>query len=95
MLFRSLLGVYADGVITFPVGGVAVVIGSSMYTKQITTGFHLDMTNMLESLPAEAAASRSVVARMMMEIKAEAAGKVTRFKKIDSSFLTPMDAVIE
>ena len=91
----GLLGVYADGVMTFPVNGVSVVIGNKMYSGQVTAGFRLDMTNMLESIPAEAAASRGVVARVMMEIKAEAAGKVTRFKKIDSSFLTPMDFVVE
>ena len=49
----GLLGVYADGVITFPANGVAVVIGNQMYTGQVTTGFHLDMTNLLDEIPAE------------------------------------------
>ena len=92
----GLLGVYADGVITFPADGVAVVIGSKMYYGQVTTGFKLDMTNLLDEIPAEEGGeSAAPAARMMMEIKAEAAGKVTRFKKIDNSFLTPTDAVIE
>ena len=92
----GLLGVYADGVITFPANGVAVVIGNQMYSGQVTTGFCLDMTNLLDEIPAEEGGeSAAPAARMMMEIKAEAAGKVTRFKKIDNSFLTPTNAVIE
>ena len=83
----GLLGVYADGVITFPANAVAVVIGNKMYTGQVTTGFHLDMTNLLESLPAEAAPARAA-ARAEMKLKGEAMGKVTRFKKIDNSFMT-------
>lgn len=85
----DLLGVYADGVITFPANAVAVVIGSKMYYGQVTTGFHLDMTNLLDEIPAEeAAAARSAAARANVELKAEAMGNVTRFKKIDNSFMT-------
>ena len=88
----GLLGVYADGVITFPANGVSVVIGNKMYIGQVTTGFRLDMTNLLDEIPAEEGGeSAAPAARMMMEIKAEAAGKVTRFKKIDNSFLTPTE----
>ena len=87
----GLCGVYADGVITFPVDGMLFAIGDKAYYGNRNGAFALDMTNLLESIPAEAAAARGVVARVMMEIKAEAMGKVTRFKKIDSSFLTPMD----
>ena len=87
----GLCGVYADGVITFPVDGILFAIGDQAYYGNRNGAFKLDMTNMLESIPAEAAAARGVVARVMMEIKAEAMGKVTRFKKIDNSFLTPMD----
>ena len=87
----GLCGVYADGVITFPVDGLLFAIGDGAYYGNRNGAFKLDMTNMLESIPAEAAAARGVVARVMMEIKAEAMGKVTRFKKIDNSFLTPMD----
>ena len=92
----GLLGVYADGVITFPVDGVAVVIGNKMYYQQVTTGFKLDMTNLLDEIPAEEGGeSAAPAARVNMEIKAEAAGKVTRFKKIDNSFLTLKDCEIE
>ena len=91
----GLCGVYADGVITFPVDGILFALGDNAYYGNRNGAFALDMTNLLESIPAEAAASRSIAARMMMEIKAEAMGKVTRFKKIDNSFLTPTDAVIE
>ena len=93
----GLCGVYADNVITFPVDGLLFTIegtGKAYYANR-NGAFKLDMTNLLESIPAEAAASRGVVARVMMELKAEAMGKVTRFKKIDNSFLTPTDAVIE
>ena len=91
----GLCGTYADGVITFPADAILVAIGDDAYYANRNAAFALDMTDMLESLPAEAAASRSIAARMMMEIKAKAAGKVTHFKKIDSSFLTPMDFVVE
>ena len=59
----GLLGVYADGVITFPANAVAVVIGNKMYYGQVTTGFHLDMTNLLDSIPEGAAAARVPKAR--------------------------------
>ena len=91
----GLCGTYADGVITFPADGLLVAIGDDAYYANRNAAFELDMTNMLESLPAEAAASRSIAARMMMEIKAKTMGHVARFKKIDNSFLTPTDAVIE
>ena len=87
----GLCGTYADGVITFPADAILVAIGDDAYYANRNAAFALDMTDMLESLPAEAAASRSIAARMMMEIKAKAAGKVTRFKKIDNSFLTPTE----
>lgn len=91
----GLCGTYADGVITFPADGLWVAIGDDAYFANRNAAFALDMTDMLESLPAEAAASRSIAARMMMEIKAKTMGHVARFKKIDNSFLTPTNAVIE
>ena len=60
----GLLGVYADGVITFPANAVAVVIGNKMYTGQVTTGFHLDMTNLLDSIPQGAAVARAPKAKL-------------------------------
>ena len=91
----GLCGTYADGIITFPADGILVAIGENVYYANRNAAFALDMTDMLESLPAEAAASRSIAARMMMEIKAKTMGHVARFKKIDNSFLTPTNAVIE
>ena len=92
----GLLGVYADGVMTFPVNGVAVVIGNSMYTKQITTGFKLDMTNLLDEIPAEEGGeSAAPAARKAVKFQGEAMGKVSLFKKIDNSFLTLKAAEIE
>lgn len=88
----GLLGVYADGVITFPANGVAVVIGSKMYTGQVTTGFHLDMTNLLDEIPAEEGGESSApAARMEKKVKVGATGMVTRFKKVDNSYLVPTD----
>ena len=88
-------GTYADGVITFPADGILAAIGDKAYYGNRNGKFALDMTNLLDEIPAEAAASRSIAARMMMEIKAKTMGHVARFKKIDNSFLTPTDAVIE
>ena len=88
----GLLGVYADGVITFPANAVAVVIGSKMYTGQVTTGFHLDMTNLLDEIPAdEGGESAAPAARMGMKFQGKAMGKVSLFKKIDFSHLVPVE----
>ena len=88
----GLLGVYADGVITFPANGVAVVIGSKMYTGQVTTGFHLDMTNLLDEIPAEEGGeSAAPAARMGMKFQGKAKGKVSLFKKVDNSCLVPTE----
>ena len=83
----GLCGVYADGVITFPVDGLLFAIGDKAYYGNRNGAFALDMTNLLESIPAEAAPARSAAARANVEFKAEAMGKVTRFKKIDNSFM--------
>ena len=92
----GLLGIYADGVITFPANAVAVVIGSKMYYGQVTTGFHLDMTNLLDEIPAEEGGeSAAPAARKAVKFQGEAMGKVSLFKKIDNSFLTLKAAEIE
>ena len=82
----GLCGVYADGVITFPVDGLLLAIGDGVYYGNRNGAFALDMTNLLESIPAEAAPARAA-ARAEMKLQGEAMGKVTRFKKIDSSCL--------
>ena len=84
----GLCGVYADGVITFPADGILTELGGKAYYGNRNGAFALDMTNLIESLPEGAAAARSAAARANVELKAEAMGKVTRFKKIDNSFMT-------
>lgn len=92
----GLCGIYADGVITFPANAVAVVIGNNIYTKQVTTGFHLDMTNLLDEIPAEEGGeSAAPAARKAVKFQGEAMGKVSLFKKIDNSFMTPVSAELK
>ena len=89
----GLCGIYADGVITFPPKGLLISIGSSAYYANNNGAFALDMTNLLDSIPEEEGGeSAAPAARMGMKFHGEAMGKVTRFKKIDSSFMTPTGA---
>ncbi|MBE6285338.1 MAG: hypothetical protein E7093_02675 [Bacteroidales bacterium] len=89
----GLCGIYADGVITFPQKGLFLGIGSSAYYANTNGAFALDMTNLLDSIPEEEGGeSAAPAARMGMKFHGEAMGKVTRFKKIDSSFMTPTGA---
>ena len=91
-------GVLADNVITFPVKTLMVSMaeykdGQFMYANK-NGMFKLDMSNMTEA-PA-ASAARSAAARVSLErniVDAEVAVSkiVTHFKKIDNSFLTPME----
>ena len=57
-------GVYADGVITFPVNGILFALGNNAYYGNTNGAFALDMTNLLESLPEEAGAARASKARI-------------------------------
>ncbi|MBQ3243916.1 MAG: hypothetical protein IJB01_04860 [Bacteroidaceae bacterium] len=92
----GLCGIYADGVITFPPKGLLIGIGSSAYYANTNGAFALDMTNLLDSIPEEEGGeSAAPAARMGMKFHGEAMGKVTRFKKIDSSFMTPVDAELK
>lgn len=86
----GLCGVYADGVITFPVDGLFVVIGGNAYYGNRSGGFALDMTDLLESVPDGNGESAATAARVNMELKAQVVGKVSLFKKIDNSFISPM-----
>ena len=86
----GLCGVYADGVITFPVDGLFVVIGGNAYYGNRSGGFALDMTDLLESVPEEEGGSAAPAARVNMELKAQVVGKVSLFKKIDNSFIAPI-----
>jgi hypothetical protein len=92
----GLCGTYADGVITFPADGILAAIGDKVYYGNRNGKFALDMTNLLDEIPAEEGGeSAAPAARMGMKLQGEAMGKVSLFKKIDNSFLTPTDAVIE
>ena len=60
----GLCGVYADGIITFPVDGLLLGIGNKAYYGNRNAAFKLDMTNLLESLPEDAGAARASKARI-------------------------------
>jgi hypothetical protein len=84
-------GVYADGVITFPVKGLVVLNGEGKaYYANINGEFALDMSNLIETLPENGGTEAAPAARSEMKFNGEQMGKVTRFKKIDNSFLAPM-----
>ena len=92
----GLCGTYADGVITFPADGILISLGGKAYYGNRNAGFALDMTNLLDEIPAEEGGeSAAPAARKAVKFQGEAMGKVSLFKKIDNSFLTPTDAVIE
>lgn len=92
----GLCGIYADGIITFPPKGLMIAIGSSGGDANTNGAFALDMTNLLDSIPAkEGGESAAPAARMSMKFHGESMGKVTRFKKIDSSFMTPTNAELK
>lgn len=88
----GLCGIYADGVITFPVDGVLVGLGGKAYYGNRNGAFALDMTNLLDSIPEEEGGESAAPARMGMKFHGEAMGKVTRFKKIDNTFMNLVEA---
>lgn len=88
----GLCGIYADGVITFPIDGILVGIGSKAYNANRNGAFALDMTNLLDSIPEEEGGESAAPARMGMKFHGEAMGKVTRFKKIDNTFMNLVEA---
>jgi hypothetical protein len=85
----GLCGIYDNGVITFPVNGLMIQRADRAYYCNINGAFALDMTNMLETIPEEGGESAAPVVRMGMKPQGKAVGKVSLFKKIDNSFLTP------
>ena len=89
----GLCGIYADGVITFPVDGILSAIGSKAYYGNRNGAFALDLNTLVESIPAEVAAARSAAGRTNFGFKLNynfemGAKKAAGFKKIDNSFLT-------
>ena len=85
----GLCGTYTNGVITFPVNGLLYGIDGKAYRGNRSGAFALDMTNMLEAVPEAAAVATSVAAPKEVKLQGEPMGKVSRFKKIDNSFLAP------
>ena len=99
----GLCGIYAEGVITFPVDGILSGIGDKAYYGNRNGAFALDLNTLVESIPAEeeeAAEARSAAGRTHFGFKLNynfemGAKKAAGFKKIDNSFLTLKAAEIE
>lgn len=90
-------GIYADGIITFPVDGILIGIGENLYYGNRSGEFKLDMTNMQ---PVETASSKTSVTRqnapLQLNKNAATGLKInSRFKKIDNSFITPVEAELK
>lgn len=93
----GLCGVLADGVITFPVDGLLSVMGGKAYYGNRNGEFKLDMSNMQ---PVEAAAAKAPAVRsnISLEINEDAATGFKcgiRAKKIDNSFMAPVNAELK
>ena len=99
-------GVLAENVITFPVKGLLISMANyengGFYSSNVNGMFKLDMSNMTAEypeMPEDSEASEAPAARVSAErgVKNLEGGIKfgNRFKKIDNSFLTPTDAVIE
>ena len=97
----GLCGIYADGVITFPVDGLLSVMGGKAYYGNRNGAFKLDMSNMTPVGGEEnGEASEAPAARMMSSLKVnESAATGFKFgiraKKIDNSFMTPTNAELK
>ena len=93
----GLCGVLADGVISFPEKALLAQFGTSAYYCNTNSAFKLDLNDIADSAEGTSAA-RSAAVRMDKGFKYDnmkSMGKVSLFKKIDNSFLTPTNAVIE
>ena len=93
-------GILADNVITFPAGGLLISMADyengNLYTSNNNGAFKLDMSNMtpVEAAPAKAPAARINGERELNNVEGGRKFGI-RAKKIDNSFLTLKDAVIE
>ena len=89
----GLCGIFADNVITFPNKGLVIAMGGKPYSYGNMNGaFKLDLADITATPDEE---SNAPAARMFnAEIKSSKPS-FGGFKKIDNSFLTPTDAVIE
>ena len=93
----GLCGILADGVITFPVDGLLSVMGGKAYYGNRNGAFKLDMSNM-EPVEAAAAKAPAVRSNISLEINEDAATGFKcgiRAKKIDNSFMTPVNAELK
>ena len=93
------VSVYADGVITFPVDAVRIVIGNSMYNGNMNGAFKLDMSNMQpvggeeeNGDASEAPAMRNNVKRELKNVEGGIKFGGLRFKKIDNTFMNLVEA---
>ena len=88
----GLCGIYADGVITLPAKGLMIAMGGKPYAYGNTNGaFKLDLANITATPDEEANAP----AARFFNADIKPSKRSFGFKKIDNSFLTPTDAVIE
>ena len=91
-------GTFADGVITFPMNGLAYYMpgykDAAVLVGNRNGAFKLDMTNMTAEYPEESApesAAACIGHSLDLNKDIEVMGNVGRFKKIDNSFLAPME----
>ena len=89
-------GTFADGVITFPMNGLAYYMpgykDAAVLVGNRNGAFKLDMTNMTAEYPEESApesAAACIGHSLDLNKDVEVMGNVGRFKKIDNSFLAP------
>ena len=93
-------GILADGVITFPAKGLLISMAGyqsgNFYPSNVNGLWTLDMSNMT---PAGAAAAKAPVARISTERELNSVENgvniPVRFKKIDNSFMTPVNAELK
>ena len=93
-------GILADGVITFPANGLLISMAEyrdgNFFSSNVNGLWTLDMSNMT---PAGAAAAKAPAARISTERELNnvenGVNFPVRFKKIDNSFMTPVNAELK
>ena len=93
-------GVFADNVITFPAKVLMISMSGykdgAWYQSNVNGAFKLDMSNMtpVEAAAAKAPAMRNYVERELKNVEGGIKFGI-RAKKIDASFMTPVDAELK
>lgn len=93
-------GVFADNVITFPAEALMISMAGykdgAWFKSNINGAFKLDMSNMtpVEAAAAKAPAMRNYVERELKNVEGGIKFGI-RAKKIDASFMTPVDAELK